>query len=82
MENGCDVLKMKSVAMKEFWKKAHILMQAGVPMTTEIYGTLVKQEMAAAREKCSPVSVELTRAQKRLVKEICPVCRLDYEEEK
>jgi Zn finger protein HypA/HybF involved in hydrogenase expression len=60
--------------MRKAQAKLRELKAAGIPVSSETFGSLLRASNAEARAECAPVSNELTPEQMTLVKKVCPPC--------
>ena len=75
----CDLKVLSRVAMGKAQAKARELRQANIPVPSVIFGELIKEGWREAREECSPVMVDLTPEQEKVVAAVCPPCKAHYE---
>ncbi len=54
--------------------KVRELKAAGVPVSNEIFGDILRVVNAEAKAECQPVSYELTEEQLDLVRSVCEPC--------
>jgi len=78
-DKKCDISQVRAEAMRSAQAKAKQLKAAGVPVTKEVFGELVRNGYRKAEEVCKPANMELTPDQAGLVGELCEPCQRFYQ---
>jgi len=78
MSGKCNLTDVRKLAMSKAQAKARELKDSGVPVTGEVFGAIVRQSFAEAKNECLPVSGEITLEQAAKVAKICPPCAAFY----
>ncbi len=70
----CDLTELRSLAMRKAQNKASALKKIGIPVSSEVFGDLMKASYDEAKAECSPASEEITAEQMAVLKEVCEPC--------
>jgi hypothetical protein len=73
-DKTCDLTELRRLAMKKAQGKLRDLRAAGIPVSSEIFGDILKECYTEGRSECEPASSEITQDQMDIVKKVCPVC--------
>ena len=72
-DNTCDLKEMRKTAMAKANAKAQELRDAGIPVSAEFFGRLIKQGYSDARVECVPISeFKASEEQLSLIERVCP----------
>lgn len=74
MNAKCDLDDVRRLAMVRAQGKIKRLKAAGVPVSSETFGDLMKAGYEEAKAECAPASSELTEEQMALVVSECAPC--------
>ncbi len=73
-DRKCDLTELRSLAMQKAQEKVSTLKKAGIPVSSEVFGDIMKAAYDEAKSQCSPVSEELTAEQMAILREVCEPC--------
>ena len=78
-DKSCDIRKVRSEAMRIANAAKKKMEAAGIPVTRQVYGELVRDGYRKAEEACAPANMEVSPDQAGLVGELCEPCQRFYQ---